>query len=359
MNRSINIFGEIGDRAIRLFLWATKRRGSPLEGVIVQIGIIVTIMELLMWATPLRFAAFMIAAVGWVLILCFGGALSMWFLWLRKNTAVVLERPIGVNVPKRIEGTRVPIIKDGKELEVVVGPAIISKKPNQVIVNSKVVNMMRSITLSQPVTIITKDEIECSIKWVMFLSVIQCEEAIIHVVEHNEEKIVKTFETEANAFVESIAKTFTVDEIFEVLSIDMYDEKGNPKTKQITKAEKRLSEGFSNLYWGDDKIHPTEAEMGMRTSKLIIAQFRIDEEYVRAIRSKKIAEERGKGMDSYIKRGVSSDAALNMVASDGKVPQPANVNSNTITVNGKNLPPNTTLVIGDISTQGSRGSKKT
>lgn len=306
-----------------------------------QVAIIAAIAVLFCRVTELdRTTSAIVASTVWTLILCFTPAFGMWFIQPHENTAVVLASALAFKTALSTEAELTRIQKT-RTMRVIYGPTFDGKAPWEEIVNDRVVNLLRSIVLDKnELNVVTRDNVKCVVKWMMTLQVILSDECIMNLVRNSEEKIIATFKAKAEAYIEATVRTMSVEELFEQVYTD-------PDTnREITVGQARLSKGFEGLYWGDDRIHPTEKEMGMQSKNLTISQVLPDEAYQKAMQSKATAIKVSEALKLY-KDLMSQDVAANLNAIDRGLTPPSTIIRHIVS----GLEKGAHLVVGDLQTK--------
>lgn len=319
---------------------AKRKSGKLVRSIVTQIVITSVIASIFMLLTPMRFAAIVVAIVIWTSILCWTPAFNMWFIKPRANTAVVLASALN-REKALVTEEELTSLQPSRTMRVVFGPTLAGKAPWEEIVGGKIVNLVRSITIGGPLDVITSDNIGCQLQWQAFLSVIPSNECIINLVRHNEEKIVDTFTDSCEAFIQSQVRMMTADQLFQEISYDP-----NASSAAIN-PRGTLASGFSNLFYGDKRIHPTEQEMGMRTSNLLIFKVVVNEVVLKALQSKAIAEKATSGIKVYTDADVSPDVAANLNALDRGLPLPSDITKHIV----QGLGAGARFIIGDFGNE--------
>jgi len=335
-------FERVGGRFTGLFLTQKKRSGILDISICTQLIIIVALIVVFEMMTNIGPAgSILLASALWTLVLFFTSAFDMWFIQPKANTAVVVANPL-----KRdkvlVTDKELTKLQPSETMRVLYGPTFDGKWPWEEVVNGRVVNLLRSIELKNAIDCRTKDNIKVKISWKMYLSVILSDKGIMNLVRHTEEKILGVFGGRADAYIKTIVRTLTYDDLFE----NIFEE--DPGSgKKITVGEKTLKSAFSGMNGGDDKLIDLEWEMGMCSTYLTISDVQADEAYQEALEAKARARLNAEALDEY-PNTVSRDVAANLLAGSMGLPLPIKATSHRF----EGLPPNTHVVVGDLENSG-------
>ncbi|MFA6601594.1 MAG: SPFH domain-containing protein, partial [Candidatus Paceibacterota bacterium] len=290
-----------------------------LKSVAAQILIVIIMIVGLVWGGILSvFEASITSSAVWVSLLCFTPMFGAWFIKPRENTAVVLANALRKQ-SRLVTEDQLTSMQPSRTMRVIYGPTFAGKMPYEEIVNGKVINLRKSTKLSGKVEVTTSDGVKCSVEWAMFIAPILADIYIINLARHTLDKIIETFTRKNEAFIESVVRTLSVDQLFGEIYVD--------PTSQVrtTVGQNLLRNRFACLYLGERRLHPLEKEMGMQTKDIIISRVILDPAYQNALQTKEIAQKRSEAVKLYRDQGVSADVAANIVVVDSGKERPVTV----------------------------------
>lgn len=272
-----------------------------------------------------RWESYMSGAVAWTIILFFTPAIDMFVIYPRANYALVLEDPFGrkpdLTTPEELTKPQPTGAMRG-----IIGPRVAGKLPWQGIVQGKVINMIKALDVGGTLECQTKEGIKVIVKWLIYLTAIAREDCLKNLVRNDESAIKGEFEAAAKGFLLRTVKTLEYDSLF-VLAGDDHDD--DPDTMPLPKGQKKLVEGFKNLFGGSGTLVEMEINNGVYSGEPFIQEITPNPDFVAAVQARAIAVENRKAIDAYTqgeegRPGMHPDVAANLASSDRGKAMPSN-----------------------------------